>query len=135
MRKIALVYLLLALSSHSMAYTTTTPTQYSGLQWTVSGSTGFEPYAYCSSMTLNGLASLNDNSTISFFGTLNCNSNANAYVVSGTGYLNVNGGLSFGLTVGGSTFWNCATNSALNATCKVSNNSGALIAAPNITFR
>ena len=135
MKKIALASLLLALASHSMAYTTTTPTQYSGLQWTVSGSTGFEPYAYCSSMTLNGLANLNDNSTISFFGTLNCNSGAGAYVVSGTGYLNINGGLSFGLTVGGSTFWNCATNSALNATCKVSNNSGTQIAAPNITFR
>ena len=133
MKKIALVSLLLAFASHSMAYTTTTPTQYSGLQWTVSGNTGFEPYAYCSSMTLNGLANLNDNSTISFFGTLNCS--AGAYVVSGTGYLNVNGGLSFGLTVGGSTFWNCATNSALNATCKVSNNSGAQIAAPNITFK
>ena len=133
MKKIALVSLLLAFASHSMAYTTTTPTQYSGLQWTVSGRTGFEPNAYCSSMTLNGLASLNDSSTINFFGTLNCG--AGAYVVSGTGYLNIDGGLSFGLTVGGSTFWNCATNSALNATCKVLNNSGALIAAPNITFR
>lgn len=133
MKKIALISLLLTLSSHSMAYSTSTPTQFSGLEWTVSGATGLEPKAYCTSMSLNGVTDFTKNSIINFSGVLNCNSGA--YVVSGTGYLNVLGGVSFGLKVGGNYFWNCSTDSALNASCSALNYAGSIIAYPNINFR
>ena len=128
---------LAALVGNALGFTSTVPTQYSNLQWTVGGSTGLEPTAYCNSMTLNGIADFANSSIITFSGTLNCNNNAGAYVVSGTGYLNNLGGISLGITVGGSYFWNCATNANLFANCKAyaGNGAGALLASPTITFR
>lgn len=134
MKKFLVLLLAALIGGNSFAYKTTVPTQYSGLQWTVSGLTGLEPYAYCTSMTLNGVTDFANNSIISLAGTLNCNNGANAYVVNGAGYLNTVGGISLGLTVSGLYYWNCQTDALLNASCSALNAYGA-VGSPKITFK
>lgn len=132
-----LVLLLVALlTANANAYQIATPAQYSGLQWNVGGTTGFEPNNRCTSLTLNGITDFANNSIVNFSGTLNCNSGATAFVVSGTGYINISGGLTLGLTVANGYFWNCETNASFFANCKVVKSvTEQLIANPTITFR
>ena len=87
-------------------------------------------------MTLNAVTDFANNSIISFSGVMNCNSGASAYVISGTGYLNTLGGISFGITVANGYFWNCATNAAFFASCRViKSTTEQLIATPAIIFQ
>jgi hypothetical protein len=129
------IFLVFFSVSNVFAYTTKNPIQYSDLQWSVTGTTGLEPTAYCTSLTLNGVTDFTTNSIINFSGILNCNAGNNAYVVNGSGYLNNSGGISLGLTISGMFFWNCQTNGALFANCKAMNTSGVTIGYPTISFK
>lgn len=125
--------LILTFNLNAFAQKIVTPVQYTGLQWRVSGNTGFQPGSICTSLTLNGITDFANNSVVSLAGTLNCNNGA--YTIVGGGYLNNVGGISIGLTVAGSAYWNCSTDKSLFGTCTVINvRTGLAEAAPTITF-
>ena len=114
--------LILVLAGNAMAYETGSPTTYSNLAWKVSGTTGTEAAGYtCTALSLDATGNFATGNKFTVYGVLACNSNTNAYGVTGSGFAANDGAVSMFLHVGAQFYWICSTDPQLNGSCRALN--------------
>ncbi|MCX7173102.1 MAG: hypothetical protein NT159_04060 [Proteobacteria bacterium] len=125
MKKEVLLAFLLFVTGTAFAYDVTTPSTISNIRWAVAGTTGTEANNNtCTGLNLDVTGDWVKGSKFTIYGGLFCNvtgSNATTYGVTGTGFVQANGGVAMFLSIGTQFYWTCSTNPSFGATCTVAN--------------
>lgn len=132
--QLAVVVILGIGGSSALGFTTGVPITVSNLSWTTSAVPGAS--SACNSLNLDLTGDFANSTKFSQYGTLSCGT-LGSYSVHGTGYIDVSSSLTFTVTVGLSSVWQCAVGlSSLAGSCTLTNAAtGAQIGTVSLTPR